>query len=87
LELTGKYEVAVDLSAEDAMSVARASVGFMPSGGGSGGDGRNAAGGASDPSGASIYSSIKNLGLKLAPRKLRLDMLVVDHVEKAPTTN
>ena len=38
-ELTAKYEVAVDLSAEDAMSVARASVSFMPPGGGGGGDG------------------------------------------------
>jgi uncharacterized protein (TIGR03435 family) len=86
-ELAGKYEVAVDLSAEDAMNVARASVTFLPPGGGGVGDGRNAAGGTSDPSGASIYSSLKDLGLKLEARKLPLDMLVVDHVEKLPTAN
>jgi uncharacterized protein (TIGR03435 family) len=80
--LTGNYEVAVDLSAEDAMNVARASVMFLPARGGGGGDGA-----ASDPPGTSVYTSIGNLGLKLEPRKLPLDVLVVDHMEKVPTAN
>ena len=43
---------------------------------------------ASDPSGSgSIMASIQSLGLKLEPRKLPLDLLVVDHIEKTPTAN
>jgi uncharacterized protein (TIGR03435 family) len=86
--LTGTYEVAVDLSVEDAMNVARASVSFLPIGGGGGGDARTTSGAAaSDPSGASIFASIENLGLKLEPRKLPRDMLVVDRMTKTPTSN
>jgi uncharacterized protein (TIGR03435 family) len=32
-------------------------------------------------------ASIQSLGLKLEPRKLPLDLLVVDHIEKTPTAN
>ncbi len=88
-ELTGKYEIAVDLSEEDAMNVARAVVNFGPvRGGGGGGDaGARPGGGLPDPAGVSITGSIQNLGLKLEARKLPLDMLVVDHMEKTPTAN
>jgi uncharacterized protein (TIGR03435 family) len=91
--LTGHYELAVDLSLEDAMSVVRASVNIVPVGGGGGGGGdagkarAEPGAGASDPSGASIQASIQNLGLKLETRKLPLDALVVDHIEKTPTSN
>ena len=81
--LSGNYEVAVDLSQEDAMNAARASVSFLPRGGGGGGGDA----GASDPSGSSIFASIQNLGLKLEPRKLPFDTLIVDHMEKTPTAN
>jgi uncharacterized protein (TIGR03435 family) len=84
--LTGSYEVAVDLSQEDAMNVARAAVSFLPIGKG-GGDGPRALAGASDPPGSSIFTSVQNLGLKLEPRKMPLDMVVVDHAEKTPTAN
>jgi uncharacterized protein (TIGR03435 family) len=40
----------------------------------------------SDPS-LSIYSSIRQLGLKLEPRKLPLDLLVIDHAERTPAEN
>jgi uncharacterized protein (TIGR03435 family) len=89
-ELNGKYEIAVDLSQEDAMNVARAVMNSVPvrGGGGGGGDaGARPGGGPSDPSGVSIFGSIQSLGLKLEPRKLPLDMLVVDHMEKTPTAN
>lgn len=79
--LTASYEVAVDLSQEDAMNVVRNSVNLIPRGAG-GGDGPGHDAGASDPAGASIFTSIQNLGLKLEPRKLPLDMLVIDHMEK-----
>jgi uncharacterized protein (TIGR03435 family) len=88
--LTGNYEVALDMSPEDAMNAVRASVDFgQLGGGGDGGGNRGAApgGGATDPSGASVFASIQNLGLRLEARKLPLDLLVVDHIEKMPTAN
>ncbi len=89
--LTGAYEVAVDLSMDDAMNVARTSVTLLPTGGGGGdgGGGKDGAAGANlaDPSGSSIFASIQNLGLKLEPRKLPLELLVIDHMEKTPTAN
>ena len=88
--LAGKYEVGVDLSQEDATNVLRSQVSLMQprGGGGGGGDaGRERDAGASEPSGSSIFTSIRNLGLNLEPRKLPLDMLVIDRMEKAPTAN
>jgi uncharacterized protein (TIGR03435 family) len=41
----------------------------------------------SDPSGVSIFASIQKLGLKLERRKMALEQLVVEHIEKAPTEN
>jgi uncharacterized protein (TIGR03435 family) len=38
-------------------------------------------------SGDSIYSAIQSVGLKLESRKAPLDVLVVDHADKAPTEN
>ena len=38
-------------------------------------------------SGDSLFSAVQKLGLKLDPRKAPLDVLVIDHVEKAPTDN
>jgi len=86
--LTGRYELTVDLSEDDAMNVARAAVSFGPGvGGGSGEAGRMPGAEASDPSGYSLLKSLQNLGLKLEPRKLPRDMLVVDQVNKTPTAN
>lgn len=42
---------------------------------------------ASDPSGVSIFTSIHKLGLRLERRKMALDQLVVEHIEKTPTEN
>jgi uncharacterized protein (TIGR03435 family) len=38
-------------------------------------------------SGASLFSAIEKLGLKLEARKAPLEVLVIDHAEKAPTDN
>jgi uncharacterized protein (TIGR03435 family) len=83
-ELKGEYQVAIDLSMEDLKSVARSS-GMMnaatagPAAGG-------AAVEAADPS-SSVFTSVKQLGLKLEPRKAPVEMIVVDHAERTPTEN
>jgi uncharacterized protein (TIGR03435 family) len=84
-ELKGNYQIAVDLSMEDLRNVARASgvMAAMPTPGAGGGE---HAGEAADPT-SSIFTSVQQLGLKLEPRKLPLDMIVVDHLEKLPTEN
>lgn len=87
-ELKGSYQIALDLSMEDMMKVARsAGMGAMM-GPGPGGTGANAApaDAASTPT-SSIFTAVQQLGLKLEPRKAPLEMIVVDHSEKTPTEN
>ncbi|HWE52706.1 MAG TPA: TIGR03435 family protein [Bryobacteraceae bacterium] len=87
--LKGSYQMKLELSMENLMQAAR-SRGFdvpMFSGGRGGGRGDAAANAASDPSGNSIFESIQKLGLKLEPRKMSLDFIVVDSAEKNPTEN
>ena len=38
-------------------------------------------------SGDSLFAALQTLGLKLEARKAPLDVLVIDHIEKAPTEN
>jgi uncharacterized protein (TIGR03435 family) len=38
-------------------------------------------------SGDSLFTAVETLGLKLERRKAPLEVLVVDHMEKAPTEN
>jgi uncharacterized protein (TIGR03435 family) len=88
-ELKGKYHVAIEMSMDTLMAVARKAgvnmgMAGMPAAGGKAG---NPADAASDPSGSSLFTSVQQLGLKLEPRKLPYDYLVIDHVEKAPTEN
>jgi uncharacterized protein (TIGR03435 family) len=88
--LTGSYDVAVDISSEDARKVMTSATDFGIGRGGAGdGDGAKpaAAGVAGDPSGASIVSSIEKLGLRLESRKTPLDLVVVDRINKDPTPN
>jgi uncharacterized protein (TIGR03435 family) len=82
--LTGNYDVALDLSMEDLMKVARSAGMAVPMGGAA--DPARPADSASDPQG-SIFASIQQLGLKLEGKKTSLDMLVIDHIEKMPTEN
>jgi uncharacterized protein (TIGR03435 family) len=42
---------------------------------------------ASDPGDSSVMSSLEKLGLKLESRKVNVEQVVVDHVEKTPTEN
>lgn len=81
-ELKGNFQVALDLSMENLILIARASGMNIPLLPGA------AAGAASDPSGGgSVFSSLQQLGLKLEPQKAPMEFLVVDHLEKMPTEN
>jgi len=86
-EMKGNYQVTLDLAMEDLKNVARkmgvATPGAAPV---SGDAGKLPSDAVSDPSG-SVFTSVQQLGLKLEPRKLPLDLIVIDHVEKMPTEN
>ena len=85
-ELKGNYQVAMDLSMDDLRTIAR-SAGVMIPGGGPGGEPGKAPDAAADPSGSSIFSTIQQFGLRLDSRKAPVEMIVIDHLEKAPTEN
>jgi len=94
-ELKGAFTIALDLSLQDMMQVARAAglagagappVGARP-GGGIGGLPDGAGVTASDPSGGSIFMSVQQLGLRLEKQKAAIETIVIDSVEKNPTEN
>jgi uncharacterized protein (TIGR03435 family) len=77
-ELKGNYQVVLDISQEDIRAVMRSVGAAMPAG----------AGGATDTAsepGSSIVTSVQQLGLRLEARKMPIDMIVIDHLEKLPT--
>lgn len=88
-ELKGKYQIALELSMDMLMAVARKAGMNMGMPGMPGGGGKSAtpADAASDPTGSSLFTSVQQLGLKLEPRKLPYEYIVIDHVEKSPTEN
>jgi len=87
--LKGNYQVAVEISMADAMAAARAQGINVPTGQGSGWSaGASPAAAASDPGGgSSVFGSVQKLGLKLEPRKAKVEQLVIDNVERTPTEN
>jgi uncharacterized protein (TIGR03435 family) len=81
-ELKGNFQVALDLSMENLMLIARASGVNVPL------PASGMAGTASDPSGGnSVFSSLQQLGLRLESQKAPTEFLVVDRLEKMPTEN
>jgi uncharacterized protein (TIGR03435 family) len=90
-ELTGSYDVTLEISMAELQNVARSAgvaiPGMAPSGGG-GGDAGRPGDAASDPStSGSVFASVQALGLKLESRKAPVETIVVDKLEKLPTEN
>lgn len=89
--LKGRYEISMELSMADAMAAARKAGAAVPANapGAAGGspDAARPADAASDSSTGSIFTTLQTLGLKLEPRKIPIDLIVVDKVEKLPTDN
>ena len=79
--LAGTYKVGLDLSREDMMAAARAAGVNVPAGA----LGGSAGAGPADPGGTAIFQSIENMGLKLDSRKLAVEYMVIDRLEKTPT--
>jgi uncharacterized protein (TIGR03435 family) len=86
-DLKGNYQIALELSMDTMFAVAKAQgMNVPPLPGARGGPG--GAPEASDPSvSGTLFNSIQQLGLRLEPRKIPLETVVVDHVEKTPTEN
>jgi uncharacterized protein (TIGR03435 family) len=86
-EIQGTYDFILEMSMED-MSRGSGLVMFH-------GPGAMAGGGADAPStpdagdaeSGGLFRTVQNYGLKLDKRKVPLDLLVVDHIEKVPTEN
>lgn len=89
--LKGRYEISMEISMADAMAVARKAGAAVPSNapGATGGspDAARPADAASDSGTSSIFATLQTLGLKLEPRKMPIDLIVVDKAEKMPTDN
>ena len=84
----GKYKMALDISMAEMMAMARSAGAPVPATMPGGGEGKGPADAASDPSSAgSVFTTVQQLGLKLESKKLPVEVLVVDKLEKAPTEN
>jgi uncharacterized protein (TIGR03435 family) len=89
--LKGIYQLTLNLSLQDMHAMVQAA-GVMPPGPGmAGGDTLHGAGAdvpgvvqALDVPGSSVFENIQQLGLKLEARKAPMEMIVIDHLEKAP---
>jgi uncharacterized protein (TIGR03435 family) len=78
-QLKGNYQMGLDLSMDDLRNAARSAGVAMP--------GLPPGGGASDPSGSSIFNAVQQLGLRLDPRKAPLEVIVIDRAAKTPSEN
>ena len=87
-ELKGVYTIALDLSLQDLMQVARtAGIATPPIPGAAPGPGGAPGFAASDPSGGSIFMSVQQLGLKLEKQKAPVETVIVESASKDPTEN
>ncbi len=86
-DLKGRYDITMDIPMAELMNVARKMGAPVPNApGGGGADSNRPADAASEPTG-SIYGILQSLGLKLEPRKMPIDFIVIEKVEKLPSDN
>ena len=78
--ITGAYDMELDVSGEEVRNAARAHGFVMRTP-----EGTSPADAASEPSGASLPSSLQKLGLKLEARKAPADAIEIDKLEKIPS--
>jgi uncharacterized protein (TIGR03435 family) len=89
-ELKGGYKVPLEMGLVDLMGVAQKLGGMtgMNLGALGGGPGAGPASAASDPGGSSsLKDTVQKLGFRLESRKLPIDVMVIDNIEKNPTEN
>jgi uncharacterized protein (TIGR03435 family) len=78
--LTAKYDIAIRFAPENGP--------MLPAGGGPGGRGDGASPPPSNDPAPTLISALQDqLGLRLETRKMPVDVVVVDHIEKQPTEN
>jgi uncharacterized protein (TIGR03435 family) len=84
-DLKGTWQVVVDIPAPNVAN----GRGPAPTAGGAGGPNGGDAGVAPDPENriAAIFQIAQKMGLKLEKRKIPMETIVIDHVEKTPTEN
>ncbi len=85
-ELTGIYDFTLDYAPETAEGGQMMRADGPPPGAAGGGEGRGP--GLPESSGMDIYSALqKQLGLRLEAKKVPLDNVIIDHIEKVPAEN
>jgi uncharacterized protein (TIGR03435 family) len=93
-DLKGSYQISLEIPLAELLTIAKRIAPKMglplpPDLGNSGIAGAAPGGGgglnASEPSGGSIFQALQKLGLKLDARKMPIETLIVDKIEKTPT--
>jgi uncharacterized protein (TIGR03435 family) len=83
-ELNAVYQLSLEVNMADVLAAARARGMNVPA---VNLPGAGPAGAATDPGGFSIFDSVQKLGLKLEARKMPIEVIVIDKLEKTPTEN
>ena len=86
-ELNGTYEIELSYLGDENDGIGRMIASIPPPDGGGGGRGDGARQADANTPTATLPQALQALGLKLEPKKLPVDMIVVDSANKVPTEN